>query len=146
VPVAANNAYKILTMSPELVSTTFTVDLNVYNERSSDGVSSAILTENVCVITVDAACTWLAILGCQQFAEHVYYERSPAFRIELIVHESSKISSPIGGDLYQVMALMLQSTTDLSVKEVENITSVTVQRNRRSNATLWVYLILLAVY
>jgi hypothetical protein len=72
---------------------------------------------------VDAACTWLAILGCQQFAEHVYYERPPAFRIELIVHKSSKISSPIGGDLYQVMALMLQSVTDLSVNEVGNIGS-----------------------
>lgn len=123
VPVAANNAYRILTMSSETVRTVFTADLNVSNELSSDEVSSAIPTENVCVITVDAACTWLAILGCHQFAEHVYYETPPAFRIEVIVHRSSKISSPIGGDLYQAMALMLQSITDLSVNEAGNIGS-----------------------
>ena len=132
VPVAANSAYKILTMSSELVSTTFTADLNVYNKRPSDEVSSAIPTENVCVITVDAACTWLAILGCQQFAEHVYHERPPAFRIELIVHESSKISSPTGGDLYQVMALMLQSTTKLRVEGMENIGSEMPERQERT--------------
>jgi len=131
VPVAANNAYRILTMSPELVGTTFTADLNVYSEPFSDEVSSAIPTENVCVITVDAACTWLAILGCQQFAEHLYHERPPAFRIELIVHKSSKISSPIGGDLYHVMALMLQSATDLNANAVANISSEVPQRQER---------------
>ena len=131
VPVAANNAYRILTMSPELVRTTFTADLNVCNERSSDEVSSAIPMENVCVMTVDAACTWLAILGCQQFAEHVYHESPPAFRIELIVHESSKMSSPTGGDLHHVMALMLQSATDLSVNTVGNTSNEVPQRQER---------------
>lgn len=120
VPVLGNDAYKILTTPHEVAHTTFVADINVAQQLPSEDDDSAIPTENVCVITLDAACTWLTILGCMQSAEYAYAEEPPAFRLDLIVHQRDRISSSTGGDLYQAIAFMLQSSTRLSVDTTQN--------------------------
>lgn len=115
VPVAGDNAYRILTMPHELACDAFVADLNVAHETLSDDTVTGMPTENVCVVTVDAACTWLIILGCNQLAEYTYDEEPPLFQLELFVHKEDMISSPKGGNLYEAIGLMLQSRTSLSV-------------------------------
>lgn len=115
VPVAGDDAYSILTTPHDMSHKAFVADINVVHKLLSEDDYSPIPTQNVCVITLDAACTWLTILGCMQFAEYAYGEEPPAFRLDLIVHQKDKTSSPTGGDLYQAIALMLQSSTRLSV-------------------------------
>jgi hypothetical protein len=131
VPIVGSNAYRILTMSDKSVRATFTADLNVFNKLSSQELRCVVPTENVCVITVDAACTWLSILGCQQFAKHAYHEEPPAFRLDLIMHDSSTVPSRKGGDISQILTLMLRSSTDANVNAAEDKGSEIAERQQR---------------
>lgn len=114
VPVAGNDAYKILAAPYELVRVAFVADLNVAHKVLSSDDNPYIPTVNVCVITVDAACTWLAILSCLQLAEHMYAEESPSFQLDLLVYKKDMISSRVCSNLYQAISLMLDGSTTLS--------------------------------
>lgn len=108
------DAYKILAAPYELVRVAFVADLNVAHKVLSSNDNFYIATVNVCVITVDAACTWLAILSCLQLAEHMYAEEPPSFQLDLLVHKKDIISSRVCSNLYQAIALMLDGSTALN--------------------------------
>lgn len=117
VPVTGKTTYTILSMPLEQARSTFVADLNVTHKLMSSNDVTGPPTENVCVVTIDAVCTWLAILGCIQTAEQMYTKEAPALELELFVHNSVSISGPVGGDLYQAIALMPHSSTRVIAKD-----------------------------
>jgi hypothetical protein len=81
----------------------------VERQRGAD----AIPTEMMCVVTLDAACTWLAIISCKQLANRILPGDSSIYELHLSVKHDKTISDRNGGNLYEAISLMPQESLDL---------------------------------
>jgi hypothetical protein len=75
--------------------------------------ANAIPTEMTCVVMVDAACTWLAIISCKQLANRILPGDASIYELHLSVKHDNTISDRNGGNLYEAISLMPQESLDL---------------------------------
>lgn len=68
------------------------------------------------VITLEAACQWLAIIGCKQHADSIFMGSSASFQLRLEVSKDNVISKSRGGNLYRAVPLMLHGDDKPTLK------------------------------
>lgn len=114
VPIAGNSVAKAFMANDRRERNPFSARL-ILERKTHDGQNKKDnkKVQLVCVMTIKAICTWLAILGCMQWADLFYTGASPTYLFTLSIYNEDALYSRKQSLLYRMIGLIPQHSIEL---------------------------------
>ena len=120
-PIAGNSIAKTLMANDSRDRNPFSARLSLerkthigHNNKDSKKV------QLVCVMAIKSVCTWLAILGCMQWADLFYTGASPTYLVSLSINNEDALYSCKQSLLYRVIGLIPQHSIEFDFSRADH--------------------------